>query len=408
MMLGFLPSGGIPENEAGRGGGGLLDSSTQKRLMDEIATIIRTKRTTISDDVMIMSTAAYKDPERQKKERELLFRRHPIVVALSMKLKEPGDFITEDVAGMPIIVVRGQDGVVRTFLNACRHRGNKLTEQASGNKKLFVCGYHAWSFDNKGVCRSVCDEAAFKEVDKSMFGLRGFPTEERHGMVWAILTPGESIDIESYLGETLDAEIGGHGLESQFVFAEDVLRRDFNWKFGVDTFQEVFHVDILHKETLKGLFSGLATLEGLGRHHRFTAIRASYPTDPAEQEKVDSILPHTSIVYSIFPNTVLIWQMDHIEVWQMFPHADRDDSCVMRIALIIPKAPDERSTRYWNRNWEILQQSVWKEDYDTMTNVQRVINSGELKEFVFGKNEAALQYYHSQVNAALAYGSRVS
>lgn len=378
-----------------------MEPSTERRLIQEAVRVVEERTTAISDKMLTVPRTTYADRTRLDHERNALFRKFPLAVTMSCRIPKKNDFVTEDIAGLQVIVVRGPDEVARVFVNACRHRGNVVCQVASGNARRFVCGYHAWSYDTSGVCKSVADDDAFKSVDMDTLGLVELPSEERHGLIWTVPTPGGSIDVKAYLGDALDREIGDHALSDQAVFAEDTLVRPFNWKLAVDTFQEVFHVNILHSQTLKGLFSGLATFEEFGRHHRFTAIRASFEEQFDASDPEASILPHTSIVYLLFPNTVLIWQMDHIEMWHIYPSAENEDECVMRVFLVIPPNPDERTTRYWDRNWEILQDSVWKEDFDVMTDIQKNLRAGGLPELLFGRNEAALQHYHSQIDQAL-------
>lgn len=383
-----------------------MEATTERRLIDEAAEVLAERRTAITNDMAHVAQSAYADPDRARAERDVLFRGYPVVVTLSARIPKKNDFVTENIAGLKVIAVRGPDLVARVFVNACRHRGNVVCQVPSGNARRFVCNYHAWSYDTSGACKSVADDDAFQHIDMDSVGLIELPSEERHGLLWTVPTPGADIDIASYLGPGLDREIADQGLGGQVVFAEDTLVRPFDWKLAVDTFQEVFHVNVLHAETLKGLFSGLATLNTLGKHHRFTAIRASFeegfdPNDPGA-----SILPHASIVYLLFPNTILVWQMDHIELWHVYPSPDSDHECVMRIFLVINKEPDERATRHWNRNWEILQASVWKEDFDVMADIQQNLSAGAPGELVFGRNEAALQHFHTQVDQALAEAGR--
>ncbi len=110
------------------------------------------------------------------------------------------------------------------------------------------------------------------------------------------------------------------------------------------------------------------------------------------------MLPHTTVLYHLFPNTLVLWQMDHIELWHMYPDPTSDDRCRMRVFLLIKEPPDERATRYWNRNWEVLQNSVWKEDFETMAAMQKNMRTGTLESIVFGRNEFALQHLHDQLD----------
>lgn len=379
-----------------------MDPIVRENLRSEVAAVVRERRTSIASEVRFVPRSDYVDQGRLSLERSTLFRQYPLAITLSARLANPNDFVTENVAGLPLLIVRGGDGVARAFINACRHRGNVVCPETSGNKTRFTCNYHAWTYNAKGELQSFIDRTAFDGLDVKDFSLVELPSEELHGFVWVVPTPGASINVSEYLGEVIDREIADFKLAGQVVFTEDTLRRDFNWKLGMDTFQEVFHVNILHRDSLKGLFNGLSTFEGLGRHYRFTTIRSTFPDSDANNEEIKGdIRPHTSIVYLLFPNTLLIWQMDHIEVWHVYPAPDSDDKCEMRVLLVVPEPPDERSTRYWNRNWEVLQGSVWKEDFDTMTVIQKNLKSGAVGQFVFGRNEAALQYHHDRIDEAV-------
>ena len=85
-------------------------------------------------------------------ERENLFRREWICLGHESDIPAPGAYFTSELAGEPLIVCRGNDGQVRVLSNVCRHRGNILL-QGSGTKRVFVCGYHAWSYGHDGSLR---------------------------------------------------------------------------------------------------------------------------------------------------------------------------------------------------------------------------------------------------------------
>ena len=75
-----------------------------------------------SDQPMKIPASAYADPEQYRKEIERIFLASPILVALTAEVREPGDYVAFDLVGRPLLIVRGDDGQIRTFLNVCRHR----------------------------------------------------------------------------------------------------------------------------------------------------------------------------------------------------------------------------------------------------------------------------------------------
>ena len=91
----------------------------------------------------------YFDPEILAEEKARIFARSWQVVAHADQVKNPGDFFTYDLQGEPLLLVRGTDGELRGFYNVCRHRAGPPAE-GCGNRKLFRCGYHGWTYGLDG------------------------------------------------------------------------------------------------------------------------------------------------------------------------------------------------------------------------------------------------------------------
>src|SRR3569833_2173788 len=89
--------------------------------------------------------------------RERPFRSMPVFMGLSTRLPKPGDYVTEDVAGMPVLLTRGADGQVRAFANICRHRGAPVAS-GCGNARAFTCPYHGWTYDSAGKLLGTTDK----------------------------------------------------------------------------------------------------------------------------------------------------------------------------------------------------------------------------------------------------------
>ena len=93
---------------------------------------------------------AYTSTAWYEREVERIFRKAWNYLGHVSQVAKPGDYFTADVAGVPLIVLKGQDGVVRAFFNSCRHRGSRLLWD-DGNCKLIRCPYHAWAYDLTGA-----------------------------------------------------------------------------------------------------------------------------------------------------------------------------------------------------------------------------------------------------------------
>ena len=111
--------------------------------------------TYVADSVTRNPVTAYLDESQWRVEREVLFRRQPVVVAMTAQIREPGDWVTFELPDLPVLVVRGEDGVVRAFINACRHRGVAVCQQPQGHGRKLVCPFHAWTYDTAGVLDAI-------------------------------------------------------------------------------------------------------------------------------------------------------------------------------------------------------------------------------------------------------------
>ena len=119
-------------------------------------------------------------------ERDLVFRRSLNVVTLATKVASPGDFVTADVVGTPVVIVRGDDGELRAFLNVCRHRGATVETRAEGHCKRFVCPYHAWTYNTDGSLHKVRHPEGFPSLKSKL------PTTSRNRLSYCCVKTSRS------------------------------------------------------------------------------------------------------------------------------------------------------------------------------------------------------------------------
>src|SRR5882724_11662619 len=106
------------------------------------------------------------------------------------QVREAGDFATLDLMRDSIIVMRGRDGALRAFQNACRHRGSKLLDGEGTCKHRITCPYHAWSYQLDGRLAGVPSEKTFPGLDKSQLGLKELELEVFCGLVFVRIIGG--------------------------------------------------------------------------------------------------------------------------------------------------------------------------------------------------------------------------
>lgn len=158
------------------------------------------------------------------------------------EISQAFDFRTVDYVGTPLIVFRGADRQIRTFLNVCAHRGAKIIHEVSGNARRLTCFYHMWSYDDRGACVDIPRPEGYLSVglEKEDVGLREVRTECHLGLVFISLDD-EAMPLRNYIGSGLDAfggAMAGNGLEV-FQYRRAVI--DASWKSWLETSLDIYH-----------------------------------------------------------------------------------------------------------------------------------------------------------------------
>ena len=383
-----------------------MQQPDQVALLNRLLTMVRANTREDAPGLSAASVAQYIDPQRYHREVDLLFRRYPLVVAFSAQLRKPGDFVTHDETGQPILVVRGTDGVLRAFLNVCRHRSATVETKPCGvGKRAFVCSYHGWSYDLTGRLLGVTDGAAFGDFDRASHGLRPLAVVEKYGMVWVVPTPleegqDEAINIDSYLG-SVQPELASWDMASWEVQTSVAIRPRMNWKLVVDTFLEQYHFRFAHSSSVARLFlDNIATFDQLGAHMRAAAAKRTLTELETQPQESWRILDHAVVLYQLFPNTVLIYGKDHCSVFATFPMSVEES--VMHLSVLVdPKERAAKPDAYWATTAAMLQTALG-EDFAIGEGIQRNFHTSANRQQTFGKFEKALGWYHDEVDAALA------
>ncbi len=226
------------------------------RRQDQIAgarklfTYLDQRTTALADAIYRNPVTDYTSPAQGARERDLFFRQWPLNIGLSALLPNPGDWMTHDYTGVPILLVRRADGSLGAFLNACRHRGARVAEGKGNGRKDFSCPYHGWCYGLDGALIARPDETSFAAAERATHGLRPLPVAEKYGMIWVSPNPAASFDIDQTLAGLGD-DLAAYGLDTYHHYETRVLHREMNWKLAVDTFGETYHLQHLHPETVQ-------------------------------------------------------------------------------------------------------------------------------------------------------------
>jgi nitrite reductase/ring-hydroxylating ferredoxin subunit len=349
----------------------------------------------------------YLDADRYRREVDVIFRRHPLAVCPSASLAQPGDSLAIDVAGTPLLLVRGEGGELRAFLNACRHRGSRLQSPGLAQQRVFVCPYHSWSYGLDGALRGRPHAGDFPHARAADCALVPVPAGEALGFVWVVpraTAAGEDprLDLASWLGRFAD-DLRGWGYDRWVPFHHREFANAANWKIPFEGNLETYHFQYAHRNSIAGLFfDNLLVADHDGRHHRLVLPKRSMTELRGMPESDWRIGPHANIIYYFFPATFLLHEGDHANAFTVLPEAV-DRSRVLGTTLIPQLPQTEKSRNYWRKNVE----SFWgalDEDFALGVSSQSTLASGANRELLFGANEWCSAKFHADVEALLAQG----
>lgn len=370
--------------------------------MHRIFGLLDRQTTELAAEPYVNQVSTYTSRDQLDRERARLFRREPLLVGLSGDAGKPGAYFAHADAGVPLLIVRTRSGALHAFVNLCRHRGATVAEGHGVGSGRFACPYHGWTYDDHGrLVTQPCSEG-FSGIPAERFSLTPLPVVEKYGMIFACPSPGEAIDVDAHLGGA-QRELAALQLGSYVRFERRDLRIGMNWKLAIDTFLEAYHVSSLHKKTLRPIILGApAVWDAFGRCSRMIAVRRSIDEVRRRPESEWNLFEHSVVLYQIFPNTMLIYQIDHVEVVQAYAGESGPDSSHVVFTLYTPTpVTDERARRHFQKNFDLLLEVTEKEDFHLGEQIQRGFHVAGHDTVVYGRNEPGLAHYHRMIKAAL-------
>lgn len=379
----------------------MYDRQESIALARRALTHLNNRTTDQAEAPLEVAAAGYSDPKHYEQEIEQVFRRSPLPLCFSVELPAPQSWRAMTVAGVPVLIVRGDDGVVRSFVNACRHRGSQLCKPGHGTARRFVCPYHAWQYSLDGQLQGIYGEDTFGEIDKKTHSLVPLPVAEKAGIVWGTLTPFTDFNIDEWLGSMAPllerVDLGSWHIHVQREFDGPM------WKAAWDGYLENYHHSIAHTSTVSRYTMGNLTVHDVfGRHQRIVFGRRSLHElsgVPEDQWEPDT---HIRRVFHIFPNlAVSVMTTNYCLINQIFPGAAREKSVTRQTIMVRKKPETEAEKRDADEFAEVTISAIRDEDYPINEGVSVSLLSGRAANMVFGRNEPALQHYHRTLEATL-------
>lgn len=407
-----------------------MKHETTVRIIKELMSQLDENRNIDAGVQYRLPTSDYVCRDLASREWNAFFREHPQVIGLSGDLPESGSFFTMDDFGVPVLATRSKDGRFRAFLNACRHRGARVSQEPKGKAARFTCPFHSWTYANDGKLLAVPDADHFGPLHKDCMGLIELPSAEVAGLLFVHPQPSGTLDIEALLGPELLDELEGWNFADYVRVADIDIEMKLNWKLANDTFGETYHFAKLHKNTLGNVFYGNnLALDEFGRNHRF--VTASKLIDRLRDlpEEQWTITPATFVLYYLFPNIQAVCIATGMNMARIYPDPDNPGRSITRVsgyftpeamtAYEVEKATDPDSKNLMKPeeiynipsntkvirtpavSVEAFSSTVSAEDYIMGEHQQISAASGLLEYSTFGRNEAALHHFHSSYREAL-------
>ena len=367
----------------------------------------------LADGVVRIPASTYTDEALFEREKKQIFRRLPLMVAPSCEIPQPGDFKAMDICGVPLLLTRQKDGSVLALLNMCSHRGNPVAS-GSGNANRFTCGYHGWTFKNDGDLIGVASPQDFGAIDKAANCLTRFPVYESAGLIWATLDPNSKLSIPDYLCG-YDDLLKAFGFESWHLFSQRTLSGP-NWKTAYDGYLDFYHLPVLHAATFGADFYNRANYFEFGPHQRLsTPSKFAIKVSSDDDRQIDL----TTLADDEIPNDVLVqgvWTIfPHISIAsfyggglrgamisQLFPGDKVGESYTTQFYVMEHKPSDEAAIKAAHEQFDFLEIVVRDEDYKTGKRQHEALQSGLMKDVLFGRNERGGQVFHTWAAKLLA------
>lgn len=338
---------------------------------------------------LALPARCYVDPAIPALDRRAIFGRGWQLIAHVSRLRAPGDHVVVDFGGLPVIAVRGDDGVVRAMHNVCRHRAGPLAQCDGLGAKALRCRYHGWTYTLDGRLRSATEMAGVPDFDPADIRLPQLAVREWQGMLFATVDEAAAPPFEAFVAG-IDARIGPDRRLADFAHHLHVAYEiACHWKVYVDNYLEGYHVPHVHPE--------LNRLLDYRSYVTETAEWYSFQWSPLESG--DGLYGNgDALYYWLWPNTMLNILPGRLQTNRVVPIAP--DRC--RVEFDFYYAPDDseagQARRAADRDFSDV---VQDEDIAICEDVQRGLASGSYEAGRLNPlRENAVHHFHERVRHA--------
>ena len=262
-------------------------------------------KSTDSAEARTMPSAFYTLSSFHELEKEEIFRKEWVCLGHVGEIPNTGDYFTSELIGEQIIVSRDKENQVHVLSNVCRHRGN-LVAQGKGNKRSFVCEYHAWTYDIDGTLKTAPLMKKVKNFDYKKCSLPRLNSEIWNNFIFVNLD-GNADPLSPQL-KKLDKILHNYHHELRnLLFTEETVWNT-NWKNLTENFMEGYHLFATHPKTLQPM-TPTQLCKKVPGEDAWTAYRSYYdpnypPRGPFHEDMTEDEQKN-SVLFNVFPSFVI-------------------------------------------------------------------------------------------------------
>ena len=367
-------------------------------------------------------TARHTSTEFHDLEQRHLWPNTWVIAARAEDVPAPGDYVTFDNLGVPLLIVRGTDGEIRCFYNTCQHRGAPVVRGTQGSARRLRCQYHSWTYEiDGGTLVSVPDERDFVDLDWEQRCLPQASCATAAGFVFVNRNP-DATPLRDWLGPAWEMLEPFQGERLREVYRESHIV-PCNWKVTAEAFLEVYHFRHIHSHDGVSVLDNRGAAMGLypnGHSRMVTPFsrqsiervgmaawddwhhldQTPYPTIDGVPAMVDC----TSSAVSLFPNAIIPLGRIGFPINLFWP-IDKDTTRLEWIYYALP--PDgedhfdpEQLPEHWQHRRNVYNQ-IMAEDERNMAPMQRSMESPALRGIPINYQERRIWHLHEEIDRVI-------
>lgn len=349
----------------------------------------------------------YIDSDFFAAEQEHVWSKSWLFAGHTDELPETGSFKLWRDAGVPVIIIRGQDDEIRGFYNTCRHRGGPLVREECGTAGSLRCMYHSWNYDLEGDLQFVPDDHEFPGLDKSKRSLIPVRVELFGNWIFVNLDM-DANPLTDFFGPVVEEMADLHPENLRFV-EKHSIDINCNWKVFMDAFQEVYHIKFIHPETVDAVLDhrgASMTLYPNGHSRMCVPAKDGVPKPPAVDAEGNPRTPspdhaitnNGSRSYNLFPNIVTPvaeWEFPLLIFWPTSINSSRMD-----VWWFGQQDNCDAQSEQWKTRLEVFD-AILNEDVENLAWIQESLETPGFKGVPLSYQERRIYNHHEQVDRTI-------